>query len=162
MLRGVKYCQLDRIVQLVPGREMVAHRTLRADEEYLKDHFPRFPVMPGVMMLESLVQAATWVVRTGDDFEHPLAVLDEVRSVKFGDFLAPDETLEITATVIKTEDDRTKFKASATKDGRTTVSARLVIRLEDLPDDPQTAQSVRQRVRKQFKTLFGDVPTSTA
>ena len=47
----MKYRQLDRIVSLDPGQRIVAERTLRADEEYLKDHFPRFPVMPGVMML---------------------------------------------------------------------------------------------------------------
>ena len=79
----MKYRQLDRILSLVPGKRIVAERTLRAEEEYLKDHFPRFPVMPGVMMLEALHQAAIWMIRVGDDFQHPIVLLREVRNVKF-------------------------------------------------------------------------------
>ena len=82
----MKYRQLDQITSIQPGKMLTARRTLRDDEEYLLDHFPRFAVMPGVMMLEALHQAAIWLVRTGDDFRTPLVLLREVRSVKFGDF----------------------------------------------------------------------------
>ncbi|MFM8397602.1 MAG: 3-hydroxyacyl-ACP dehydratase FabZ family protein, partial [Pirellula sp.] len=50
----VRYRQLDKIIELVPGERIVATRELRKDEDYLRDHFPLFPVMPGVMMLEAL------------------------------------------------------------------------------------------------------------
>ena len=97
----MKFRQLDRIISLEPGKRILAHRTLRADEECLKDHFPRFPVMPGVMMLKALHQAAVWMIRTGDDFSSPLVLLREVRNVKFGDFLSPDQTLKVSAETIK-------------------------------------------------------------
>ena len=99
----MKYRQLDRITSLEPGKRLTAERTLRADEDYLKDHFPRFPVMPGVMMLEALHQAAVWMIRTGDQFQAPLVLLREARSVKFGDFLCPGETLEIAVETVKEE-----------------------------------------------------------
>ncbi|MEM9827157.1 MAG: beta-hydroxyacyl-ACP dehydratase [Planctomycetota bacterium] len=150
----MKFRQVDQIVSLVPGQEIVARRTLRADEDYLEDHFPRFPVMPGVMMLESLHQAAMWMIRTGDDFSHPLVLLKEVRSVKFGDFLAPGETLEIAAKAVQHDALRTSVKASAGKSGRTTVSARLVLERTHL-DDPRAADYVRHKVRQQFQELFG-------
>ncbi|MFN9913857.1 MAG: beta-hydroxyacyl-ACP dehydratase, partial [Pirellulaceae bacterium] len=54
----MKFRQIDRILEVVPGERLGAIRTLRADEEYLKDHFPLFPVMPGGLMLEALYQAA--------------------------------------------------------------------------------------------------------
>ena len=155
----MKYSQIDRITSLQPGKMLTAERTLRADEEHLKDHFPRFPVMPGVMMLEALHQAAMWLIRTSDDFESPLVLLQEVRSVKFGDFLAPGETLQITAEAIKQDGPKTTVKAIAKKDGRTTVSARLILercRSHD-PEHIGTDDDVRRRVKKQFKELFGDV-----
>jgi 3-hydroxyacyl-[acyl-carrier-protein] dehydratase len=157
----MKYRQIDKITSLEPGLRLTATRTLRADEEYLKDHFPRFPVMPGVMMLEALHQAAVWLVRTGDHFQSPLVLLREVRGVKFGDFLAPGNTLEVTVETVRQEGNLTTVKATATKLGRTTVAAKLV--LEKTPTgDPEhvgTDQDVRDRVEKQFHELYS-IPRS--
>ncbi|QDV83995.1 3-hydroxyacyl-ACP dehydratase FabZ family protein [Stieleria sp.] len=155
----MKYRQLDRIVSLDPGQRIVAERTLRADEEYLKDHFPRFPVMPGVMMLEALHQAAVWMIRTGDDFASPLVLLREVRNVKFGDFLSPDETLQVTAERVKEADGLITVKATAEKQGRVTVAARLILERSGSIEPPETGTDadVIRRAKKQFKELFGDV-----
>jgi 3-hydroxyacyl-[acyl-carrier-protein] dehydratase len=158
----MKYSQLDQITSLVPGKSITATRTLRADEEYLKDHFPRFPVMPGVMMLEALHQAAVWMVRAGDGFSSSLVLLRECRGVKFGDFLAPGETLIITAEAIKDDGENVTVKASAMKGDRVTVSARLVIQ-RCKSDDParlETDEDVRKRAETQFRELFGDATLS--
>ena len=158
----MKYCQLDRITSLRPGVSLTAERTLRAEEEYLKDHFPRFPVMPGVMMLEALHQAAIWLIRSGDQFESPLVLLREVRAVKFGEFLSPGETLVITADAVKEVGSRTTIKAAATKEGRPTVSARLIMeRCYFDPPNPRGDDDVRRRAKTQFHELFGDVPVSS-
>tara|TARA_R110002049_G_scaffold50370_2_gene142961 strand:+ start:14851 stop:15336 length:486 start_codon:yes stop_codon:yes gene_type:complete len=155
----MKYSQLDRITSLEPGKRIVAERTLGAEEGFLADHFPNFPVMPGVMMLEALLQASVWMIRTGEDFQSPLVLLREVRSVKFGDFLAPGETLQITAEVFKEDGPITTVKASAQKNGRTTVSARLILE-RSTSGDPErlgTDNDVRMRARKQFGELFGEI-----
>ncbi len=155
----MKYCQIDKITSLQPGKKLVGERTLRADEQHLEDHFPNFPVMPGVMMLEALHQAAVWLIKTGDHFESPLVLLREVRSVKFGDFLGPGETLQITAESIKEVGNLTTVKAVATKEGRVTVSARLILE-RCTSGDPKrlgTDDDIRRRSKKQFRELFGDV-----
>ena len=159
----MKYQQIDRITSLEPGQKLTAERTLRADEEHLKDHFPRFPVMPGVMMLEALHQAAVWLVKTGDNFESPLVLLREVRSVKFGDFLAPGDTLQVTVEKVKESGNLTTVKAIATKEGRTTVSARLILERTETgdPEHIGTDVDVRDRSKKQFHELFGDVTVSS-
>ncbi|MEM0926730.1 MAG: 3-hydroxyacyl-ACP dehydratase FabZ family protein [Planctomycetota bacterium] len=152
----MKYRQLDRIVSLDPGKRIVAERTLRPEEEYLRDHFPRFPVMPGVMMLEALHQAAVWMIRSGDEFTTPIVHLREVRNVKFGDFLSPDETLRITADFLKESDGIVTVKAIAEKDDRVTVSARLLLERSSSNEPPETGtdKDVLERVKKQFHTLY--------
>ena len=159
----MKYRQIDAITALSPGKRITAIRTLRADEEYLRDHFPKFPVMPGVMMLEALHQAAVWLIRTGDQFESPLVVLREVRSVKFGDFLGPGETLDITAEAIKEDGAMTTVKATAHKGDRLTVSARLILEkcLTGDPERLQTDNEIRRLAKKQFTELFGEVNAIT-
>jgi 3-hydroxyacyl-[acyl-carrier-protein] dehydratase len=137
---------------------------LRADEEYLKDHFPRFPVMPGVMMLEALHQAAVWMIRSGDQFRSPLVLLREVRSVKFGDFLSPGEVLRIVADVVKEKDGRFTVKATAEKAGRVTVSARLILERSGSPDPAEigTEETILRYVERQFNDLCGDAaPTAS-
>ena len=162
----MKYRQIDRITSIEPGKRLTAERTLRAEEEYLKDHFPRFPVMPGVMMLEALHQAAVWLVRSDDEFQTPLVLLRETRSVKFGDFLAPGETLQITVDMVKQAGTKTTVKASATKQGRVTVSARLILERcwtgdpEHFGTDAKVLESTKQQFQQLTKQLTGHVASS--
>lgn len=153
----MRYNQLDSIVEVVPGQRLVARRTLRAEEDYLRDHFPKFPVMPGVMMLESLFQAAMWLVRIEDGFSSALVTLKEAKNVKFGDFLAPGETLEITAEWGKIEGRLVSVKASARKENRLTVAARLVLEKTSTgdPDRLQTDDFIQKYSKLQFSRLFG-------
>lgn len=153
----MKYCQLDRILELDPGKRLVAQRTLRAEEEYLRDHFPKFPVMPGVMMLEALYQAAVWMVRTGEDFASPVVLLKEAKSVKFGDFLCPGETLNITVERFKEDGPLVTVKAFAEKGGKTSVMARLVLEKcsTHLPERLGTDPLMRRVSREKFERLFG-------
>ncbi|MBQ7029891.1 MAG: beta-hydroxyacyl-ACP dehydratase, partial [Thermoguttaceae bacterium] len=80
---------IDKIDELNPGDSIVATKSLSMAEEYLRDHFPKFPVMPGVLMIEAMTQASAWLVRVGENFAHSVVVLKETKNVKFGQFLQP-------------------------------------------------------------------------
>jgi len=123
----MKFKQLDQITALVPGDFILANRTLRADEDYLRDHFPLFPVMPGVLMLEALFQAACWLIRVTDNYECSQLTLQEAKNVKFADFVEPGQTLEIKVEIIKNDSDRVSLKGVGMKGDVTAVSARLVV-----------------------------------
>jgi 3-hydroxyacyl-[acyl-carrier-protein] dehydratase len=128
---------LDRITHLEPGVRIRAEKQLRPDEEYLKDHFPKFPVMPGVLMLEALFQSAMWLVRATEDFQHSVVILKEARNIKYADFVGPNQILEVTCELNKFEGDRATVKGQGLVEGTMAVSGRLVLELSNLGDlDP--------------------------
>src|SRR5688572_381545 len=159
----MRFTLLDRIVQLDPGSRIVAVKNLSLAEEYLADHFPRFPVMPGVLMLEAMIQAGAWLIRAGEDFDHSVVVLREARNVKYGNFVQPGQTLTITAEVRSQDDRETKLEAQGAVDGVQTVSARLVLERYNLADaDPAKATAdavVKMKLRELFGLLY---PTERA
>src|SRR5205807_4684581 len=93
--RRMRFHLVDRIVEVVPGKSLRAYRNLTLGEEYLADHFPTFPVMPGVLMLQTLVESASWLLRLGEDFRHSVIVLREAKNVKYGTFMQPGKQMNV-------------------------------------------------------------------
>ena len=77
----MRFSLVDRILTLEPGRSITAVKNLSIAEEYLADHFPGFPVMPGVLMIESLVQAGGWLIRETEGFQYSTVLLKDRKSV---------------------------------------------------------------------------------
>ena len=70
----MRFTLIDRITALKAGDEITAIKSLSLAEEYLGDHFPLFPVLPGVFMLEAMTQASAWLIRHAEDFAHSVVV----------------------------------------------------------------------------------------
>ncbi len=97
---------VDTVLELSPSAPgapgspacIVTLKNVTAAEEYLQDHFPTFPVLPGVLMIESMVQAARRLLAERDP---ALArhVLGSVRALKYGSFVRPGEALRVTVTL---------------------------------------------------------------
>jgi 3-hydroxyacyl-[acyl-carrier-protein] dehydratase len=106
---------IDRVLECTPDR-VVAVKNVSAAEEYLQDHFPTFPVLPGVLMVEAIVQAGRHLLET----HYPACrqtrmVLGNVRGVKYGRFVKPGETLRVEVTLGKAlEDGAYEFKGQGT------------------------------------------------
>lgn len=96
---------VDRVIEK-DGERILAVKLVSRAEEYLQDHFADFPVLPGVMMLECLVQAARVLLGT----EHSRMVLGGVRALKYGRFVRPGESLRIEVVRGKAEGDTVEFK----------------------------------------------------
>src|SRR6476646_11399745 len=107
----MRFLLIDRIIDLQHGQSLVAVKNLSLAEEYLADHFPGFPVMPGVLMLEAMTQAAAWLIRESEDFAHSTVILKEARNVKYGNFVEPGQTLTITAEILGQDEHEVKIKA---------------------------------------------------
>ena len=154
----MRFTQLDRITELREGESIIAIKALSLAEEYLKDHFPRFPVMPGVIMLEAMFQASAWLVRKSESFFHTAVVLKEARNVKYADFVQPGQLLEVRANLIKQDEVLTTLKTEGTVDGKASVSARLVLERFNVGDrHPSRADQdgyTRRKMRKTFDLLY--------
>jgi len=154
----MRFTLLDRVTAIDPGKSITAIKTLTLSEEYLADHFPRFPVMPGVLMLEAMTQAAAWTIRVAEDFAHSIVVLRSAKNVKYGDFVEPGRVLTVTAEVLSQDETTTKVKASGTVSGasgeRTSLTARLVLERYNLADRQPHGEAIDARVRAEMRKLW--------
>ena len=142
----MRFNLIDRIVEVQPGRTLRAVKNLTLGEEYLADHFPTFPVLPGVLMLEALTQAATWLMHHRTGFAKSMAVLKEVRNVKYGQFVAPGNALRVTVELNKSSDAGATFKASGTVNEEQAVSARLELAYFNLADKQSELAALDERL----------------
>ena len=153
----MRFCLLDRICSLEPDVELTAVKNVSLAEEYLADHFPEFPVLPGVFMLEAATQAASWLVRLSENYAHSLIVLQEARSVKFTDFVNPGRQLQITVEQLKREERLVSFKFQGEVEGRPCVNGRLTLECSNLADeDPEQAGLDARLIsyQRQLQTLL--------
>ncbi len=150
----MRFKLVDRIVELQPGVKITAVKALTMGEEYLGDHFPHFPVMPGVLMLEVMTQAGAWLVRVSEDFAHSMVVLKQAGNVKYGQFVEPGQTLTVTAEILKTTEKETKLKAHGVVNGKVAVSARLVLAKYNLADTNPGHANIDKATKKDLRQLL--------
>lgn len=160
----MKFCLVDRIIDLQPGESIRTIKNVSLAEEYLQDHFPGFSILPGVMMVESMVQSCAWLSRVTDDFRYSTILLKQARAVKFNSFLKPGQTLEVTASIKKYDDQTAEFQASGTVNGESAVSARLTLSRDNLAARNSQLAENDQRLIRSMKELYEQIrayPVST-
>jgi 3-hydroxyacyl-[acyl-carrier-protein] dehydratase len=150
----MRFSLIDRITELTPNESITAVKALSLAEEYLADHFPLFPVMPGVLMLEAMHEAAAWLLRYSDDFAHSVIMLKEAKSVTFKEFVAPGQILTVTAEMNKQDERTVRFKAKGVVDGRDAVSARLTLERLNLANEDPNRQITDAKLIKELRNTF--------
>jgi 3-hydroxyacyl-[acyl-carrier-protein] dehydratase len=153
----MRFLLIDRITELDPQKSITAVKNLSMAEEYLADHFPGFPVMPGVLMLETLIQAGGWLIRQAEDFAHSTIMLKEVRAIRYNNFVSPGNTLVVQMTVKKQNGNIWDFNGSGTVNGDSAVSAKLTLETFNLSDrNPSLAESDELR-RQTYRDIFQQI-----
>lgn len=147
----MRFTLIDRITDLEPGESITAVKSLTMAEEYLQDHFPLFPVMPGVLMLEALYQASAWLVRETDNFAHSMVQLAEAKNVTYKDFVQPGETLVVAARIQKRADNIVSIQADGKVNERQAVKARLVLDCFNLADRDLASSTVDAYIIEELK-----------
>jgi len=151
----MRFNLVDRILEVEPGRKIRMVKNLTLGEEYLADHFPTFPVMPGVLMLQTLVEAGSWLLRLTEDFRHSVIVLREARNVKYGNFMEPGRNLVLTVETVDYNPDAAEvvFKGKGEVDGNSTVSAKLTLGRYNLRDRNPALGAADQKIVDHLRSL---------
>ncbi|MBN1506747.1 MAG: hypothetical protein JW955_07870 [Sedimentisphaerales bacterium] len=150
----MRFILIDRIVSSEKGKRLTAVKSVSLAEEYLGDHFPTFPVLPGVLLLEGLVESASWLVRMTQDFACSMVLLEQARNVKYKSFLAPGSQIEYTVEARTIEANVSSFIGHGVSDGQEIVDARLGLRHFNLADRDPTLAAVDSEVIQQMKNRY--------
>jgi 3-hydroxyacyl-[acyl-carrier-protein] dehydratase len=127
---------VDRIVELEPER-IVGIKNVTVNEPFFVGHFPDFPVMPGVLIVEAMAQTAGVLVLQGmPDRDNKLVLLVAIENARFRKPVVPGDTLRLEMTVVKRRSNVAKMAGRATVEGVLVAEAEVMCKLEDKATEP--------------------------
>src|ERR1700724_4084138 len=122
---------VDRIVEMEPER-IVGIKNVTLNEPFFTGHFPDFPVMPGVLIVEAMAQTAgVLVLKSIPDRESKLVLLVSIEYAKFRRPVVPGDQLRMELQMLKRKASVAKMSGKATVDGLLVAEAEVMCKLED-------------------------------
>ncbi len=124
---------VDRILELEPGRSLQAVKNVTMNEPHFQGHFPGFPVMPGVLIVESLAQAAAILAFVSEDKygENAAVYFAGIDKARFRKPVIPGDSLLLTAKVARRKAGMWQMETVAMVDGTEVASALLMATLRE-------------------------------
>jgi len=127
---------VDRIVEMEPDR-IVGIKNVSANEPFFAGHFPDFPVMPGVLIVEAMAQVAgVLVLYDVADRKSKLVLFASIEEAKFRKPVLPGDTLRIDMKILKKKATAVKAQGVATVDGVVVAEATVMCIVSDRPSKP--------------------------
>jgi 3-hydroxyacyl-[acyl-carrier-protein] dehydratase len=109
---------VDKILEVEPGKKAVGIKNVTVNEPFFQGHFPGYPIMPGVLIVEALAQTAGVAVAIMQENKGKLGVFAGIDSMKFKRQVVPGDTLRLEAEILMIKMGVAKAKVSATVDGQ--------------------------------------------
>ncbi|MGI6452148.1 MAG: 3-hydroxyacyl-ACP dehydratase FabZ [Syntrophomonadaceae bacterium] len=114
------FLMVDKLIELVPGQRAVGIKNLTINEPQFTGHFPAYPVMPGVLMIEAMAQVGACALLSLDEYRSQIAYLAGVDKMRFKKPAFPGDTLLINAELLSIKGGLGKGK------GRITVNDEMI------------------------------------
>jgi 3-hydroxyacyl-[acyl-carrier-protein] dehydratase len=134
----MRFFLIDRITLWEVGVAAEAIKNVALSEDFFDDHFPRRPVMPGVLMIEGMAQLAGLLLEASLKAKHDRdakAILTVLERTKFREMARPGDSLLYRAEVIAVHPEGGKAAVRATRDGRPVIDSAMVFAFKYI-DDP--------------------------
>src|ERR1700740_908358 len=126
------FCMIDKVVEMERYKRIVAIKNVSINEAYFQGHFPGKPVMPGVLILESMAQAGgLLLLQEIPDRDHKLLYLASMDDVKFRRPVVPGDQLRVEVDILSWKGDRCKIQGKAFVDGNVAAEATLFCLMVD-------------------------------
>ena len=127
------FALVDKVIEYVPGQKAVALKNITINEPQFQGHFPDRPLMPGVLIVESMAQVGGIIVTQMPDLPKGLFVFAGINNVKFRRPVVPGDQLVITCELLSIKRQRFgKVKGEAYVEGKLVCSGELMFSLVDL------------------------------
>ena len=148
----MRYLLIDHITEYKPDELIRGIKNVAMSEDFLEFHFPKNPIMPGVMLLESLVQLSGWLQAVSSDFSNWLLV-NKVRKSNFYSFALPGDQVELEIQRVQDENpDLIVYRGVGTVKGKKKIVAEFegeIVPIDDIED--------AEEQRRFFKLLTRDI-----
>lgn len=148
----MRWVFLDRIVELSPGERARGFKGVAASEDFFADHFPGFPVLPGVVQIEALAQLAGKLIEVTvcqNQGRWVWPIISIVKKAKFRRFVTPGVALELEANLVELRDESAICKGFARLDGKITTEAEMVFVFNPGDLDTPEAQAKLERLERE-------------
>lgn len=109
---------VDKVLELEPGKKITAIKNVTANEPFFQGHFPNYPIMPGVLIVEALAQTAGICVAVLEENRGKLGVFSGIDNMKFKKQVIPGDTLTLEAEITAFKHGLAKAKVRATVDNQ--------------------------------------------
>ena len=120
---------IDRILEVEPGKSCKALKNVTYNEEFFKGHYPDYPVMPGVLIVEAMAQTGCYGILTLEGNEGKLPLFAGMNNVKFRKQVVPGDTLILEVTIDKLRSNYGKGTGKAYVNDQLVCEAELIFML---------------------------------
>lgn len=119
------FLMIDEVETYIPGESAVAYKQVKEEEWYFKGHFPGNPIMPGVLITESLAQTGAVAILSVEENKGKNALFGGIDKMKFKKMVVPGDTLKLEVKIIKQKGPIGVGEAIATVEGKLVAKGEL-------------------------------------
>jgi len=142
----MRFYFFDRVINFVPGKEATGIKNLSSQEEFLIDHYDRFPVMPAPLIVESISQLGGWAVTVSSDYKY-LAIMVMVKDLEVNGDAVPGDQIVLNVRIENINEYGTSISGNAKVNGNSILKiGSLTYVLYEIPEEDR--EEVRERYTK--------------